>query len=501
LKEKINITDSGRILNTENKPFFQPKLTINQPNDAYEVEANAMADKVMRMEMHSNGLQLKPLPISSVQRKCAHCEEEQKMQRKEMNGSETTADAGLESYVGGLHTGGQALSAEARNFYEPRFGYDFSKVKVHTDSVAAKSAQSINALAYTSGSNIVFNSGQYSPNTDSGKKLLGHELTHVVQQGSNAIRRKPRSERPAFASMPFDTDLITDPIERMEFLRTEYALYEWRKSLERLKKGELDDKDLKNANLLNRITGFKKADIESLITKIKAFQVQRDKDVLDINIKEPEKKIPVTTIKIIEWLEVRKVISTPMPDGGNVNYSSPGVIGSYSYKTNKTLITVMPDMHGQADNNTGPSTNFEGRFAWQIVSGKIVNLKKDGNAFNPNQLEIIIRTKYSLNPDLTSGYGKGTTDADKADGTTTLRVHEGQHGTDYINFLSSKPLPVNLTSGVNGNLTELQFKSILKYTTEITKASCETTDQIGFSQDEFLKTPAGIASGIVSCRK
>jgi hypothetical protein len=82
-----------------------------------------------------------------------------------------------------LHSGGQALSTEARNFYEPRFGYDFSNVKVHTDSIAAKSAQSINALAYTSGSNIVFNNGQYSPNTDSGKRLLGHELTHVVQQG------------------------------------------------------------------------------------------------------------------------------------------------------------------------------------------------------------------------------------------------------------------------------------------------------------------------------
>jgi Domain of unknown function (DUF4157) len=169
--------------NTSNGFFFQPKLIINQPNDAYEVEADAMADKVMRMEMPSNGLQLKPLPISSVQRKCAHCEEEKKMQRKEMNGSETTADTGLESYVSGLQSGGQALSAEARSFYEPRFGYDFSSVKVHTDSVAAKSAQSINALAYTSGNNIVFNSGQYSPNTDNGKRLLGHELTHVVQQG------------------------------------------------------------------------------------------------------------------------------------------------------------------------------------------------------------------------------------------------------------------------------------------------------------------------------
>src|SRR5690606_35156383 len=67
----------------------------------------------------------------------------------------------------------------------------FSQVKVHTDDMAAKSAQSINALAYTSGNHIVFNQGQYSPGLESGKRLLGHELTHVLQQGlqSDKIQR------------------------------------------------------------------------------------------------------------------------------------------------------------------------------------------------------------------------------------------------------------------------------------------------------------------------
>jgi hypothetical protein len=172
----------------KNNSFIQPKLTINQPNDPYEQEADAMADKVMRMEQP--GIQLKQLPISSVQKKCAHCQEEEKqMQRKEIDGKETIADNNVENYVGSLSSGGQPLPNNVRNFYEPRFGYDFSNVKVHTDTVAAKSAQSINALAYTSGSNIVFNNGQYSPNTDSGKRLLGHELTHVVQQG-NTIQPK-----------------------------------------------------------------------------------------------------------------------------------------------------------------------------------------------------------------------------------------------------------------------------------------------------------------------
>jgi peptidoglycan hydrolase-like protein with peptidoglycan-binding domain len=161
----------------------QPKLQINDPGDQYEKEADTVADKVMRME--APFIPTKPLPINSVQRKCAECEEEEKKtQRKEINRSETNADHTLESYVANLDGSGHSLSDEVRNFYEPRFGYDFSNVKVHTDSAAARSARSINALAYTSGNNIVFNSGQYDPASTRGRQLLAHELTHLVQQHS-----------------------------------------------------------------------------------------------------------------------------------------------------------------------------------------------------------------------------------------------------------------------------------------------------------------------------
>jgi hypothetical protein len=163
--------------------FFQPKLTVNQPNDIYEQEADSMADRVMRMaDPGSENAFFKPAQ-TTIQRKCKHCEEEEKVHRKE---SSAAAQGGheLDNYVGSLGSSGQAMSASSRQFFEPRFGRDFSSVKLHTDSVAAKSAQSINALAYTTGNNIVFNSGQYSPESDSGKKLMAHELTHVVQQQS-----------------------------------------------------------------------------------------------------------------------------------------------------------------------------------------------------------------------------------------------------------------------------------------------------------------------------
>lgn len=139
-----------------------------------------MADKVMRTEQPF--IHPKLLPITPVQRKCAACEEEKKIQRKEKNLEVNNTGKELESYTGSLNSSGKALPNEVRNFYEPRFGYDFSNVRVHTDSNAAKSAQSINALAYTAGNNIVFNKGQYEPNSEKGKRLLGHELTHVMQQ-------------------------------------------------------------------------------------------------------------------------------------------------------------------------------------------------------------------------------------------------------------------------------------------------------------------------------
>ncbi|WP_221269337.1 DUF4157 domain-containing protein [Mucilaginibacter sp. X5P1] len=172
----------------------QAKLTINQPNDAHEQQADHMADQVMRMpdpSVKQPGF-FKPA-INPLQRKCHECEEDdKKLHRKESSTGEVHADSQLNSYVSSLGSTGQSMSSTARQFFEPRFGYNFSSVKLHTDSVAAKSAQSINALAYTSGNNIVFNTNQYSPESDSGKKLIAHELTHVVQQGltNQSIQRQ-----------------------------------------------------------------------------------------------------------------------------------------------------------------------------------------------------------------------------------------------------------------------------------------------------------------------
>lgn len=102
-----------------------------------------------------------------------------------------------------LRSSGQPLDADARGFFEDRFGHDFSQVRVHTDAWAAESARAVNARAYTVGRDVVFSAGTYAPSSPAGRRLLAHELSHVVQQG-NATSGAP---------LPSSISNLTDPLE------------------------------------------------------------------------------------------------------------------------------------------------------------------------------------------------------------------------------------------------------------------------------------------------
>lgn len=170
---------------------IQTKLMVGQPGDMYEQEADQVADEVMRMPEPQEVSQEDP----HIQRVCLGCEdeelrrqpieeeeEEELLQTKEISGqnAETTPD--LESRINAIKGGGKPLSESERAFFEPRFGHEFSQVRVHTDTPAAESARAVNARAYTVGRNVVFGGGQYALETSEGRRLLAHELTHVVQQ-------------------------------------------------------------------------------------------------------------------------------------------------------------------------------------------------------------------------------------------------------------------------------------------------------------------------------
>jgi outer membrane protein OmpA-like peptidoglycan-associated protein len=123
--------------------------------------------------------------------KCEACRKK-KLQSRLGNPSAPSSNNDLLSSIPGvppivhevLRSPGQPLDPATRAFFEPRFGHDFGNVRVHTDARAAESAQAVNALAFTVGSDIAFSSGQYSPHLSPGKQLLAHELAHVIQQSA-----------------------------------------------------------------------------------------------------------------------------------------------------------------------------------------------------------------------------------------------------------------------------------------------------------------------------
>lgn len=123
---------------------------------------------------------------------CAGCDKKRlSLQRPTQNSNlETRNSEGVPPIVNEvLGLAGQPLDAETRTFFEPRFGHNFSNVRVHADALAAKSARAVNALAYTVGRNVVFGEGQFAPATTAGRRLMAHELTHVVQQ--SAVTSEP----------------------------------------------------------------------------------------------------------------------------------------------------------------------------------------------------------------------------------------------------------------------------------------------------------------------
>jgi len=194
----------------------QPQVRVGAPNDVYEQEANRVAAQVMRMPSQSgqtaapdlsSGQQIgitlhtKPLAASinrTVQRSVSAGQTEPGLVGPQALG--LVASSTVEQGLSASSSGGSALPQAVRAFMEPRFGADFSGVRVHTDSQSAEMNHQLNAMAFTHGNHIYYGSGT-APASD---ELTAHELTHVVQQ-TGAIERKPLgqaggSSQSAFAS-------------------------------------------------------------------------------------------------------------------------------------------------------------------------------------------------------------------------------------------------------------------------------------------------------------
>ncbi|HXS56359.1 MAG TPA: DUF4157 domain-containing protein, partial [Hanamia sp.] len=236
---------AGNFFGKNNESFFraspiQAKLTVNQPGDIYEKEADAMADKVVQRLSEPGSIQKKSnssvgVVTPLIQKKCAHCEEEEKLEEKEKkdpvkekiqkkpvfesnagppdHGSlpsgegrdeaiqrkcaacekekklqkkcETASQpssANIESSLIASKGSGMPLPSVLRAQMENSFDADFSNVRIHNEPSSVQMNRHLNAQAFTHGSDVYFNAGKYDTGSNAGKHLLAHELTHVVQQ-------------------------------------------------------------------------------------------------------------------------------------------------------------------------------------------------------------------------------------------------------------------------------------------------------------------------------
>jgi predicted secreted Zn-dependent protease len=216
---------------------IQAKLTIGEPGDKYEQEADSMAAQVMQMpepglanSNTTNSVQTRS--IQPIQRACTECQEEKKeeskpeedgdqiqakeeygqtpeltsIQRKVNSAEDPESNSNLESQLNGSKGGGSPLPDEVRGFMEPRFGSDFSGVRVHTGSDAVQMNGALNAQAFAHGSDIYFGAGKSPGNNE----LTAHELTHVVQQtGQIQSQAAPGAPAPANGTTNFTPNNTT----------------------------------------------------------------------------------------------------------------------------------------------------------------------------------------------------------------------------------------------------------------------------------------------------
>jgi hypothetical protein len=203
--------------------MIRAKLKINPPDDKYEQEADRVADQVMRM----------PDPLSAgvafssrskgmgIQRACPLCddeelkrqpleeeEDEEILQTKKAFGHTPEIAPALAARVTGLHGRGQPMPEFVRAFFEPRFGRDFSRVRLHTDALANAINIRLNSRAVTKGYDVFFQKNAYNPATSDGLRLLAHELAHVAQQQGGKSFQFQEDRSPHKASLDY---IMRDP--------------------------------------------------------------------------------------------------------------------------------------------------------------------------------------------------------------------------------------------------------------------------------------------------
>jgi len=195
---------------------LQRKQAVGHVNESSENEADIVANNIIRMPDFAFG--------EMVQRKCAHCEEEEKLQRKPLasfiqrkeSSAGAVASDTVTNQISSSRGSGSSMDSSTQSFMQNRFGMDFTDVKIHTGHESVQMNRELNAKAFTVGNDIYFNEGQYNPVSTAGKFLLAHELTHTIQQqGRPAIHKKDIPATEVISAEIQDQSIIDDVVKEV----------------------------------------------------------------------------------------------------------------------------------------------------------------------------------------------------------------------------------------------------------------------------------------------
>ncbi|MEO8414748.1 MAG: DUF4157 domain-containing protein [Ginsengibacter sp.] len=253
--KKDSLQEQAFFAAPSNQSFFKPNTAIQRKcadceaedkhvkrRSAPQEEEKKMHKKEEDKELHRIADSKEKEDEKKIQKRGNKEEEEKKVHRKEANSS-ISDNSSTGTYISSLHSRGQALPAEVQHFFGKKMGSDFSGVKIHTGTEAEQSAKEVNAKAYTIGNNIVFNEGQYNFESGEGKKLLAHELAHVIQQSEAPlfIHRDPLVDAgvPIPAGVP-EKSAIDQELEKIWYEKGKAAFFE---RLRHLTPGQYNDTD------------------------------------------------------------------------------------------------------------------------------------------------------------------------------------------------------------------------------------------------------------------
>ncbi|ABA58324.1 hypothetical protein Noc_1858 [Nitrosococcus oceani ATCC 19707] len=476
----------------------QKKLKVSSPGDGYEQEADRIADRVMAMPARQRASSVTP----RIQRLSG-----------EANGR---TDVVPDSVKQTLASPGKPLDSATRSLFEPRFGHDFSQVRVHTDTLAAESAKAVNAQAYTVGDHVVFGQRKYKPRSLGGLRLLAHELTHVVQQGhSRSLVQLQPALNVAPANDQIRREFVRDTIKFLEGSASYYqspnvpidrALFDrvidgWYAAV--VNQERIIDNDLGGDRALK--ADLRAAYISAIRVLISRAAAALGKSEAEL-YSENSGRIPLWAWQTPHHME--QFISTPIPEGRVADK----LTGAVNFSTNGFDVSIMPDALDPAlGNHAETRQNIQGgRINYQRQSRRGRRIVTNFNG--PGTPAVTIQTFYGrgVTAASPSDYGRGTTPEDIAGGrvtprSTSLGLHEGSHGLDYIDFLETNPAP-QFTGAVG--MTEAQFRAAIRqyqrdlrdYANRMEEFSTRRTDCVGTTIDQFDQANgAAGAQVIIQC--